>query len=663
MNTEKTASPSPSPADLSPEALEKQRDQRRVARARAAREAEEKAEYERDLGSARDYRYLFPSLREYKKYAIITPLFVILEALDEMFIPTLMANLIDEGVSAKNMGKIWFWGAILIGLAIVALACGFGSAWSASVASAGFAKNLRHDLFEKVQSFSFTNIDHFSAGSIITRLTTDVTNVQNAFQMMMIVVFRAPLMVIISWILTYRLNRSISFVFLIIMPLMFIVLMIIAMHVHPIFIRVFHTYDALNVDVEEDLNGMRVVKSFTREDYQDRRFKRVSQRIYDLYTKAEHRLAWNNPVVNFFMYAALLIMFWMASTAIVQSGNNPLHGMTTGDMTSLFAYAAQMLMSMMMITMIFVLIVISRASASRMAAVLREKNTMRFAGLQTEITSVPDGSVEFDHVTFRYDTSGTGSPVLDNVSLKIPSGSTVGIIGGTGSAKSSLVQLIPRLYDTEIGKVRVGGHNVRDYRISALRTDVAMVLQKNTLFEGTIASNLRWGDPNATDEQILHAAQQAQADEFIQRMPDKYNSHVEQGGANFSGGQKQRLCIARALLRKPKILILDDSTSAVDTKTDALIRHALATELPNTTKIIIAQRLSSVQNADQIFLLNNGQIVAHGTHDELMKTSKEYRATYESQNQNRREAKKAKLQAEREDALNASADSSQEAQN
>ena len=610
------------------------------------RNAEMAAEYKRDLGSAKDYRYLLPSLREYKKETIIAPLLVVCEAVAEMFIPALMANLIDQGITARNMGRIWYWGAILVALAAVALLCGIGSARAAAIAGAGFAKNLRHDLFDKVQGFSFTNIDHFSTGSIITRLTTDVTNVQNAFQMVIIIAFRAPLLVVIAWILTFRISHRISWIFLIALPLMFAVLMAIAMNVHPIFIRVFHAYDDLNADVEEDLNGIRVVKSFTRESYQDDKFTSVSQRIYALFTRAERRLAWNSPVITFFMYTVLLILSWMASTAIVRSGNNASAGLTTGDLTSLFAYAGQMLMAMMMLTMVFVMIIISRASASRMAAVLREKNTMELAPAASEITSVPDGSVRFDHVTFRYDAAGTGTPVLDDISLDIPSGSTVGIIGGTGSAKSSLVQLIPRLYEAQKGTVSVGGHDVRDYRLSSLRHDVAMVLQKNTLFEGTIAENLRWGNPDATDEEVRHAAQAAQADEFVQQKADKYESHVDQGGANFSGGQKQRLCIARALLRRPKILILDDSTSAVDTKTDALIRKALREELPDTTKIIIAQRLSSVQDADQILMMDNGRIVEHGTHEELLRSSREYRAIYESQNQNKREAAKARKEAE-----------------
>lgn len=638
-----------------------QREAQQLTNEERHRAAQQAAEYKRDLGSAKDFKYLFPSLREYKKPAIIAPILVALEALAEMFIPALMANLIDQGITPKNMGEIWHWGIILLLLAAVALLCGMGSARASAVASAGFAKNLRQDLFDQVQGFSFTNIDHFSTGSIITRLTTDVTNVQNAFQMIIIIAFRAPLMVIIAWILTFRISHQISWIFLIALPIMFAVLMVIAMHVHPIFIRVFHTYDELNADVEEDLNGMRVVKSFTREDYQTKRFTDVSQRIYDLFTKAERRLAWNNPIVTFFMYVVMLIMSWMASTAIVASGNNAARGLTTGDMTSLFAYAAQMLMAMMMLTMVFVLIIISRASASRMAAILREKNTMPFASAEKAITTVPDGSVHFDHVTFRYDTEGTGTPVLNDVSLEIPSGSTVGIIGGTGSAKSSLVQLIPRLYDATSGRVSVGGHDVRDYELSALRHDVAMVLQKNTLFEGTIAENLRWGNPNATDEEVLHAAQAAQADEFVQQKADKYDSHVEQGGANFSGGQKQRLCIARALLRRPKVLILDDSTSAVDTKTDALIRKALREELPDTTKIIIAQRLSSVQDADQIFMMDNGRIMEHGTHAELMKASAEYRAIYNSQNQNRREAQRAKAETANSESLGNSENSESEA--
>jgi ATP-binding cassette subfamily B multidrug efflux pump len=607
-------------------------------------EQREEAEYQRDLGSAKDFRYLFPSLRQYRAPSIWSIVFICLEAFVELCIPMLTARLIDDGITRKNMNAVLYWGGILAALSLVALVFGSLAGIFSAKASAGFARNLRHDLFHKVQGFSFTNIDHFSTGSIITRLTTDVTNVQFAYQLAIIIAFRAPVLMVVAWILSFQLSHSISLMFLLIFPAMGVIILLIAAQVHPIFIRVFHTYDRLNSNVDEDLNGMRVVKSFNRESYQQRRFERISQRIYDLFAKAEYRLATLNPIVNFFMFAAMIALSWMAANQIVASGNNPERGLTTGDLASLMTYLVTMLSAVLMMLDVFIMVIISRASASRMAAVLREKNTMRVADHPLE--DVPDGSVEFDHASFRYDATGTGDAVIDDVSLSIPSGSTVGIIGGTGSAKTSLVQLIPRLYDVQRGSVKVGGHDVRDYDLKALRTAVSMVLQKNTLFAGTVAENLRWGNPDATDEEVLRASKLAQADEFVQQMPDKYETRIDQGGANVSGGQKQRLCIARALLRRPKVLILDDSTSAVDTKTDALIRKALATEIPDTTKIIIAQRLSSVQDADQIFMMDNGRVVAHGTHEELLASNEEYRAIYDSQNQNKREARRVKEKVE-----------------
>lgn len=596
-------------------------------------EQRQEAEYQRDLGSAKDIKYLMPSMREYKVDSWITVVFMVLEAIFDLLIPTFMANLIDQGVSRGNMSEVWHWGGILALCALAAFITGCTANIFGARASAGFARNLRHDTFAAVQKFSFANIDHFSVGSIITRTTTDITNVQNAYQGILIIASRAPIMMVVAWALSFRLSHSISMAFLIALPILLVALIIIAAAAHPSFVRVFHVYDRLNSTVDEDLSGIRVVKSFTREDYQVRGFKRVSQRIYDLFAHAEYILATNNPLANICMFAIQIAICWMAAHEIVASGNNPAKGLTTGGLTSLLSYAGTLLSAVFMLSMVFILVIISRASVSRIAAVLEEKNTMSFKPAGEALTTVPDGSVDFDHVTFRYDEEGTGDDVLSDITLHIPSGSTVGIIGVTGSAKTSLVQLIPRLYDASQGTVSVGGHDVRDYDLKTLRTQVAMVLQKNTLFEGTIAENLRWGDPNATDEQVERAARLAQADEFVQRMPDKYQTHIEQGGTNVSGGQRQRLTIARALLRRPKVLILDDSTSAVDTKTDALIRQAFATEIPDTTKIIIAQRLSSVEDADQIYILRDGKILAHGTNDELLKNSPEYRAIYETQNQ------------------------------
>lgn len=596
-------------------------------------EQRQEAEYQRDLGSTKNFHYLLPSMREYKLDSWITIIFMILEAIADLLIPTFIANLIDQGVSKGNMNEVWHWGGVLAIFAIVALIFGSIANVFGARAAAGFARNLRHDTFAAVQKFSFANIDHFSTGSIITRTTTDITNVQNAYQGILINASRAPIMMVVAWILSYRLSHSISFAFLIILPILLVALIVIAAITHPYFIKVFHVYDQLNSTVDEDLNGIRVVKSFTREDYQVRGFKRVSQRIYTLFAKAEYRLALNNPIANICMFAIQIAICWIAAHEIVASGNNPAVGLTTGGLTSLLSYAGSLLSAVFILSLVFILVIISRASVSRIAAVLREKNTMTFKPAGQAVTVVADGTVDFDHVTFRYDEEGTGDNVLSDITMHIPSGSTVGIIGVTGSAKTSLVQLIPRLYDASQGTVSVGGHDVRDYDLKSLRTEVAMVLQKNTLFEGTIAENLRWGDPHATDAQVEHAARLAQADEFIQRLPDKYNTHIEQGGTNVSGGQRQRLTIARALLRRPKILILDDSTSAVDTKTDALIRRAFATEIPDTTKIIIAQRLSSVEDADQIYILRDGRILAHGTNEELLKTSPEYRAIHETQNQ------------------------------
>ncbi|MDD6461945.1 MAG: ABC transporter ATP-binding protein [Bifidobacteriaceae bacterium] len=597
---------------------------------------------------------LLKSLREYKKETILTPVTVAVEAIVEMVIPTVMALLIDQGITGASMPKVWRYGVILLVCAVVSVIAGTLAGRYAAVASAGFAKNLRHDVFKKVQGFSFTNIDRFSTGSIITRCTTDITNLQNAYQMIIRVGVRAPMLIIVAWILSFRISAPISLIFLIAMPILGGGLIAIAAYVHPIFERTFHLYDALNNDVDENLQGIRVVKSYNRENHEIAKFSHISQLIYKNFVKAEHTLSFNAPLMDGCIYVTLLLISWLGAKQIVASGNNAALGMTTGDLTALVTYALQIMMALMMISMIFVLVIISQASAERVAQVLQEKSTV--TNPEHPLTEVPDGSIDFDHVTFRY-SKRSEKPVLDDIDLAIPSGAVVGIIGGTGSSKSSLVQLIPRLYDVSEGSLKVGGHDVRDYDLTLLRDQVAVVLQKNVLFSGTIADNLRWGNPRATDEEVRRAAQIAQADGFVQEFPDKYDTWIEQGGTNVSGGQRQRLCIARALLKKPKILILDDSTSAVDTKTDYLIREGLRHDIPQTTKIIIAQRLSSVQDADMILVMQDGKIAAKGTHDELLKTCDEYRAIYELQTKNHAEAAEAE-QATAQDAKN-----TQDAQN
>ncbi|NEG90395.1 ABC transporter ATP-binding protein [Bifidobacterium aerophilum] len=583
-------------------------------------------------------RTLAGSMREYRKESLLAPLFVFIESILEIVIPTVMASLIDQGITGGSMPAIVKFGLILLVCSLVSLACGFLAGKFAAIAAAGFAKNLRRDQFEKVQGFSFTNIDRFSTGSIITRLTTDVTNLQNAYGMMIRMGVRAPIMVVVAWIFSFRISPSISLVFLACVPILAIGLCGLAVLVHPVFERVFHTYDALNNVVDENLQGVRVVKSYNRESYEISKFDRISQRIFKDFTKAERIMSFNSPIMMFCIYASMILISWMGAQQIVASGNNAALGLTTGDLTALVTYAMQILMAMMMLSMIFVMIIISQASAERICQVLQEESTV--TDPERPIMEVPDGSVRFDHVTFRYSDSSE-KPVLDDIDLDIRSGMTVGIVGGTGSAKSSLVQLIPRLYDVSAGSLKVGGIDVRDYDLEVLRDQVAMVLQKNVLFSGTIAENLRWGNPNATDEEIRHACQLAQADGFIQEFPDKYDTYIEQGGTNVSGGQRQRLCIARALLKKPKILILDDSTSAVDTKTDKLIRAAFHNEIPDTTKIIIAQRVASVQESDMILVMDNGRIMARGTHDELLATCDEYRSIYESQTKNTAEGQAA----------------------
>ncbi|MCI1955513.1 MAG: ABC transporter ATP-binding protein/permease [Oscillospiraceae bacterium] len=570
------------------------------------------------------------SIRQYKKDSILTPVYVVLEAIMDVVIPILMANLIDYGIDEKNMPYVMRMGAGLLLCAVLALLFGALAGRSAAIASSGLAKNLRHDMYYKVQEFSFSNIDKFSAASIVTRLTTDVTNIQNAYQMLLRVAIRSPAMLIFCLVVSFRIDAGLSMVFLLAIPVLGAGLLLVISHVHPIFQRVFRTYDRLNNVVQENLRAIRVVKAFTRERYEEKKFTDISQSIYEDFSKAEKRLAFNMPLMQLCVYGSMLLISWLGARAIVASGNNPALGLSTGGFMGLITYSMQILMSLMMLSMVFVMIIISRASAERITELLDEESSLK--NCADPVPEVKDGSVSFEDVVFSYGRK-TEKPVLDHVDVRIASGQTVGIIGGTGSSKSSFVQLIPRLYDVTGGRVTVGGVDVRNYDLSSLRNQVAMVLQKNVLFSGTVRENLLWGDENATDEEMVRACKLAQADGFIREFPDRYDTYIDQGGTNVSGGQKQRICIARALLKKPKILILDDSTSAVDTKTDALIRRALRDEIPDTTKIIIAQRISSVQDADLILVLDDGKIAASGTHEELLKTSRIYREVYESQNE------------------------------
>lgn len=571
---------------------------------------------------------LLASIRQYKKDSILTPVFVACESILEIVIPTMMAYMIDYGISKGDMNYVFWMGLALIAVAMVALVTGVLAGRHAAIASAGFARNLRHDMFYNVQKFSFSNIDKFSTASIVTRLTTDVTNVQNAYQMLIRLGVRAPLMMVVALFFSFRIDASLSTIFLGAIPILGIGLGLIMSRVHPIFERVFKTYDRLNNVVGENLHGIRVVKSYVREDHEENKFEGISQSIFQDFSKAEKRLSFNMPLMQFCLNASILLLSWFGAREIIAVNNDPVAGLSTGELTSLITYAMQILMSLMMLSMTFVMIIISRASGERIVEILNEESDLKNG--EHPVHTVQDGSIVFENVSFAY-AKEAGKPVLDDVNLSIISGQTVGILGGTGSSKSSLVQLIPRLYDVVQGKVLVGGVDVRDYDIESLRNQVGMVLQKNELFSGTIKENLRWGNESATDEELIHVCKLAQADSFIQALPDQYDTYIEQGGTNVSGGQKQRLCIARALLKNPKILILDDSTSAVDTKTDQLINQAFKEDIPDTTKIIIAQRVSSIQDADQIIVLNDGKVYAVGTHEELIQTCDIYREVFESQ--------------------------------
>ncbi len=568
---------------------------------------------------------LLKSVREYKKYAILTPLFVTFEVILEVLIPLLMSKIIDDGFGAGNMSIVYITGLILIICSIISLACGILSGVNGAKASTGFASNLRHDLYHKVQDFSFYNIDKFSTSSLITRLTTDVSNVQFAFQMIIRIAVRAPLMLITSVLFSFFISPKLALIYLLIVPILGISLLFIAIKAHPIMKRVFETYDDLNNVVEENVNAIRVVKSFTLEEEEERKFKNVSKTIHDLFVKGEKIIALNSPIMQFCMYLSIMLISWFGAHIIVNTGASEL---TTGNLMTLFTYTIQILGSLMMLSMIFVMIIISKASVERIVEVLDE--TPDITNPKNPITKVLDGSIKFSNVSFSY-VKDKNKEVLKNIDLEIKSGETIGVIGGTGSGKSSFVNLIPRLYDVTDGDLLVGGNNVKDYDLKILRDEVSCVLQKNVLFSGTVIENILWGDENASFEEVVRVCKLAQADSFINELKDGYNTFIEEGGTNVSGGQKQRLCIARALLKKPKILILDDSTSAVDTRTDKLIQDAFKKEIPNTTKIIIAQRISSVENADRIIVLDNGQISGIGTHKELLKKNKIYKEVYDSQ--------------------------------
>lgn len=567
-------------------------------------------------------RKLLRSVREYRKQSIQTPILVILEVFLEVLIPLQMAKIIDVGIAQGNLGYIVKTGLILVVMAMLALLFGALAGRTGAVAAAGFAKNLRHDIFYKIQKFSFGNIDHFSTPSLVTRLTTDITNIQMAYMMTIRLLVRAPIMIVLSLIMTLTINADIALMLLITVPILGGVLIFIAKKAHPHFIKVFDEYDVLNNTVQENVNAARVVKAYVREEHEDEKFHKISKVVYDLFSKAEKIVAWNNPVMQFTIYTVVLCMVLIGGKSII------FQTMETGELTSVIVYAIQILSSLMMVSFVFVLIMIAEASTDRIQEVLDEIPEME--DKEDAVKDVKNGDIEFEHVDFSYAGEG-GNLSLKDVNLRIQSGQMVGVIGGTGSAKSTLVQLIPRLYDVTKGVVKVGGIDVKNYNLEALRDQVSMVLQKNVLFTGSIYDNIRWGDEHASDEEVQRVCRLAQADSFIQEFPQKYDTMIVEGGNNVSGGQKQRLCIARALLKKPKVLILDDSTSAVDTRTDALIRQAFREEIPDTTKIIIAQRISSVEDADLIIVMENGEINGMGTSEELLKTNAIYREIYESQ--------------------------------
>lgn len=564
-------------------------------------------------------------IKEYKKASIATPFFMILEVIMETLIPFLMATLVDDGINKGNLNHVYRIGALMVVFAIIGLFSGLMGGKYGAKASAGFAKNLREDMYKNIQTFAFSNIDKFSTAGLVTRLTTDVTNVQNAYQMLLRMCMRAPVTIICAMAMSFYYNTKIASIYLIVVILLGGVLAIIISRAGRYFKAAFPKYDELNASVQENVSAIRVVKAYVREDHEKKKFKKASHNIYNMFVKAENVIVFNSPAMQFAVYGCILLISWLGAHMIVGSGETVL---TRGDLTSLMAYCMNILMNLMMLSMVFVMVSMSSASAGRIAEVLNEKADI--VNPEKPVYEVTDGSIVFDNVNFSYKKTG-GEYVLSDINLDIKPGETIGIIGGTGSAKSSLVNLISRLYDVTDGSVKVGGRDVREYDIETLRNEVSVVLQKNVLFSGTILDNLRWGDKNATEEECKRACRLACADEFIDRFPDGYNTYIEQGGSNVSGGQKQRLCIARALLKKPKIIIFDDSTSAVDTATDARIRKALATEIPDTTKLIIAQRISSVQNADRIIVMDEGRINGVGTHDELLASNAIYREVYESQ--------------------------------
>ncbi len=563
-------------------------------------------------------------IKQYKKDAILTPIFVIGEVVMEVVIPFLMAKIIDVGIQNSDLNYIFKIGIVLVISAFLSLAFGMLSGRYAAKASAGFAKNLRQGMFYNIQNYSFTNIDKFSTSSLVTRLTTDVTNVQQAFQMIIRILVRAPIMLIFAFFMVFSINTTLAWIFVFTMPVLAVVLFFIAITAHPYFEKVFKKYDTLNRVVGENLNAIRVVKAYNREEHEEEKFGKVNNEVYNLFKKAEKIVAFNGPAMQLAIYTCILLLSWIGAKLIVGGT------MQTGELSSIITYAWQILSSLMMISFVFVMIIIAQSSAERIIEVLEEESTIK--NKENPVKEVKDGSISFKDVSFQYDDARAEDELpLEDINIDIKSGETIGIIGGTGSSKSTIVNLIPRLYDVIRGSIKVGGVDVKDYDIETLRNEVAVVLQKNVLFSGTIKENLRWGNKNATDEEIVRACKLAQADGFIQEFPDKYDTVLDQGGTNVSGGQKQRICIARALLKKPKILILDDSTSAVDTKTDALIRKAFREEIPNTTKIIIAQRISSIEDADRIIVLEDGKINGIGTSEELLKTNAIYQEVYESQ--------------------------------